>query len=108
MRTLREQIQRKDLHLDLLRRKLALQEDATKAKCMLQSERDEANCRAKKLMKQVDRLQLQLTEVKSQCRDLNAQLAEAADYKVFYIQMYVNNDYSFMNTDADNSVRTGS
>lgn len=82
MRTLREQIQRKDLHLDLLRRKLSLQEDATKAKCMLQNERDEAHCRAKKLMKQMDRLQLQLGEVKSQCRDLNAQLAEAADYKV--------------------------
>lgn len=82
VRTLREQIQRKDLHLDLLRRKLALQEDATKAKCMLQSERDEANCRSKKLMKQVDRMQMQLSEVKAQCRDLNSQLAEAADFKV--------------------------
>lgn len=82
VRNLREQIQRKDLHLDLLRRKLSLQEDNTKTKCLLQNERDEANMRVKKLVKQVDRLQLQLTEAKSQLRDVNSQLAEAADYKV--------------------------
>nr|XP_023011996.1 coiled-coil domain-containing protein 170 isoform X1 [Leptinotarsa decemlineata] len=82
VRTLREQVQRKDLHLDLLRRKLSLQEDNAKTKCLLQNERDEANMRVKKLVKQVDRLQLQLSEAKSQIRDLNSQLAEAADYKI--------------------------
>ncbi|XP_044733617.1 coiled-coil domain-containing protein 170 [Chrysoperla carnea] len=82
VRTLREQVQRKDLHLDLLRRKLSLQEDNLKVKCLLQTERDEANIRAKKLQKQVDRLQLQLTDAKAQIRDLNSQLAEAADYKI--------------------------
>lgn len=84
VRTLREQLQRKDLHLDLLRRKLALQEDNTKAKFLLQGERDEANLRIKKLTKQVDRLHVQLIEAKDQIRDLNTQLAEAADYKVKY------------------------
>ncbi|ERL92853.1 hypothetical protein D910_10160 [Dendroctonus ponderosae] len=82
VRTLREQVQRKDLHLDLLRRKLSLQEDNTKTKCLLQSERDEANARIKKLIKQVDRLQLQLSEAKSQIREMNSQLSEAADYKI--------------------------
>ncbi|XP_060530840.1 coiled-coil domain-containing protein 170 isoform X2 [Cylas formicarius] len=82
VRTLREQIQRKDLHLDLLRRKLSLQEDSAKMKCILQNERDEANARVKKLVKQVDRLQMQLSEYKNQIRDLNSQLAEAADYKI--------------------------
>ncbi|KAK4886864.1 hypothetical protein RN001_003135 [Aquatica leii] len=82
VRTLREQLQRKDLHLDLLRRKLALQEDSTKAKFLLQGERDEANLRIKKLNKQIDRLHLQLSDAKDQIRDLNAQLAEAADYKI--------------------------
>lgn len=82
MRTLREQLQRKDLHLDLLRRKLALAEDNTKAKFLLQGERDEANMRIKKLSKQIDRLHIQLADAKDQIRDLNAQLAEAADYKV--------------------------
>lgn len=82
VRMLREQLQRKDLHLDLLRRKVSLQEDNTKVKCLLQTERDEASLRSKKLSKQVDRLQLQLTEAKAQCRDLNTQIAEAAEYKV--------------------------
>ncbi|KAK5643627.1 hypothetical protein RI129_007472 [Pyrocoelia pectoralis] len=82
VRTLREQLQRKDLHLDLLRRKLALQEDNTKTKFLLQGERDEANCRIKKLNKQIDRLHLQLSDAKDQIRDLNTQLAEAADYKI--------------------------
>lgn len=100
VRTLREQVQRKDLHLDLLRRKLALQEDNSKVKTLLQGERDEAQLRVKKLMKQVDRLQLQLSEAKSQIRDLNAQLAEAADYKVIYKKkklctIYCRADYSF-------------
>ncbi|KAL6437711.1 hypothetical protein ACFW04_004235 [Cataglyphis niger] len=82
VRTLREQLQRRDLHLDLLRRKLSLQEDSVRMKSLLQSERDEANIRAKKLAKQVERLQVQLSEEKSRNRELSAQLAEAADYKI--------------------------
>ncbi|KAB0799166.1 hypothetical protein PPYR_07046 [Photinus pyralis] len=82
VRTLREQLQRKDLHLDLLRRKLSLQEDNTKTKFLLQGERDEANLRIKKLNKQIDRLHLQLSDAKDQIRDLNTQLTVAADYKI--------------------------
>ncbi|XP_018366794.1 PREDICTED: coiled-coil domain-containing protein 170 [Trachymyrmex cornetzi] len=82
VRTLREQLQRRDLHLDLLRRKLSLQEDSVRMKSLLQSERDEANIRARKLGKQVDRLQIQLSDEKSRNRELSAQLTEAADYKI--------------------------
>ncbi|KAK2576999.1 hypothetical protein KPH14_011961 [Odynerus spinipes] len=82
VRTLREQLQRRDLHLDLLRRKLSLQEESVRMKTLLQSERDEANLRARKLTKQVERLQSQLSEEKSKNRELSAQLTEAADYKI--------------------------
>lgn len=82
VRILREQLQRRDLHLDLLRRKLTLQEDSTKMKTILQTERDESLLRNKKLGKQVDKLNLQLSDARAQIRDLNSQLAEAADYKV--------------------------
>ncbi|XP_070168634.1 coiled-coil domain-containing protein 170 isoform X2 [Polyergus mexicanus] len=82
VRTLREQLQRRDLHLDLLRRKLSLQEDSVRMKSLLQSERDEANIRAKKLAKQVERLQIQWSEEKSRNRELSAQLTDAADYKI--------------------------
>lgn len=36
VRVLREQVQRRDLHLELLRRKLALLEDGARGKCMVQ------------------------------------------------------------------------
>ncbi|XP_017760087.1 PREDICTED: coiled-coil domain-containing protein 170 [Eufriesea mexicana] len=82
VRTLREQLQRRDLHLDLLRRKLSLQEENVKTKSFLQSERDDANLRARKLSKQIDRLQVLLSEERSRNRELSAQLTEAADYKI--------------------------
>ncbi|XP_076226582.1 coiled-coil domain-containing protein 170 isoform X6 [Nomia melanderi] len=82
VRTLREQLQRRDLHLDLLRRKLSLQEDSVRMKSLLQTERDEANLRSKKLAKQIDRLQAQLSEEKVRSRELGSQLTEAADYKI--------------------------
>lgn len=36
VRVLREQVQRRDLHLELLRRKLALLEDTARGKCIVQ------------------------------------------------------------------------
>ncbi|KAE8750207.1 hypothetical protein FOCC_FOCC003015 [Frankliniella occidentalis] len=82
VRTLREQLQRRDLHLDLLRRKLALQVDSCRARAVVESERDEISLRAKKLQKKVDCLQLQLAEARTLNRDLKAQLADAADCKI--------------------------
>lgn len=49
---------------------------------MLQAERDEAVARSKKLARQCDKLTVQLTDARAQIRDLNAQLADAAEYKV--------------------------
>jgi hypothetical protein len=44
--------------------------------------------RVKKLLKQVDRLQLQLAEVRTHSRDLKTQLADAADYKVTSLLLF--------------------
>ncbi|KAL4715588.1 hypothetical protein ACJJTC_009214 [Scirpophaga incertulas] len=82
IRILREQLQRKDLHLDLLRRKLSLQEESSRVRTVLQAERDEAVARSKKLARQCDKLTVQLTDARAQLRDLNAQLADAAEYKI--------------------------
>jgi len=82
VRVLREQVQRRDLHLELLRRKLAIIEDGARGKCMLQGERDEAVCRAKKAAKQVDKLSAQLADARSQIAEVKAQLAEAVEYKI--------------------------
>ncbi|CAB3378946.1 Hypothetical predicted protein [Cloeon dipterum] len=82
VRTLREQLQRRDLHLDLLRRKINVQEDNTRIRNLLEGERDEANIRVKKMLKQIDRMQLQLAESRAQVRDLKSQLADATEYKI--------------------------
>lgn len=82
VRVLREQVQRRDLHLELLRRKIALLEDNARGKAILQTERDEALCRARRNNKQNERTSHQLLEVKTQLADVRAQLADATDYKV--------------------------
>lgn len=79
---MREQVQRRDLHLELLRRKIALLEDNARGKAILQTERDEALCRARRNVKQSERTTNQLLEVKTQLADVKAQLADATDYKV--------------------------
>ncbi|KOB67204.1 Coiled-coil domain-containing protein C6orf97, partial [Operophtera brumata] len=60
IKILREQLQRKDLHLDLLRRKLSVQEESCRVRAVLQAERDEALSRSKKLARQCDKLSVQL------------------------------------------------
>ncbi|XP_041981993.1 coiled-coil domain-containing protein 170 [Aricia agestis] len=82
IKILREQLQRKDLHLDLLRRKLSVQEESCRVRAVLQAERDEALGRSRKLSRQCDKLAAQLADARAQIRDLNGQLADAADYKI--------------------------
>lgn len=45
IRTLREQLQRRDLHLDLLRKKINLQEENSRVRSLLEAEKEEANLR---------------------------------------------------------------
>lgn len=82
VRVLREQVQRRDLHLELLRRKIALLEDGSRGKIALQAERDDAVQRARRCTKAAERAQQQLIEVKSQLSEVKGQLSEAADHKI--------------------------
>ncbi|XP_055547276.1 coiled-coil domain-containing protein 170 isoform X1 [Wyeomyia smithii] len=82
VRVLREQVQRRDLHLELLRRKITLLEDNARGKVMLQTERDEAVHRARRNSKNAERTFQQLSEVKHQLAEVKNQLSEASDYKL--------------------------
>lgn len=82
VRVLREQVQRRDLHLELLRRKIALLEDGSRGKIALQAERDDAVQRLRRSTKAAERTQQQLIEVKSQLSEVKGQLSEAADHKI--------------------------
>lgn len=68
--------------MELLKRKLALMEEGARSKCLLQSERDEAFCRAKKGNKIIEKLTAQLSDARSQIAEVKAQLAEAVEYKI--------------------------
>ncbi|GAB0098460.1 coiled-coil domain-containing protein 170 [Sergentomyia squamirostris] len=82
LRVLREQVQRRDLHLELLRRKIALLEEGARTKAMLQTERDEAVHRARRSTKNAEKNFQQLLEVKAQLAEVKSQLSEAADFKI--------------------------
>lgn len=75
-------MQRRDLHLELMRRKIALLEDGSRGKIALQAERDDAVQRGRRVAKTAERAQQQLIEVKAQLSEVKGQLAEAADHKI--------------------------
>nr|XP_027216874.1 uveal autoantigen with coiled-coil domains and ankyrin repeats-like [Penaeus vannamei] len=81
VKSLREAVDRKDLHVDMLRRKLALTEDAARASRHLEEERDELIAKYKRQCRMVERLNSELGETRLQLRDLQAQLADAAEEK---------------------------
>jgi G:T/U-mismatch repair DNA glycosylase len=83
VRTLKEQLEKKDLHLDMLRKKIMVLEESVKMRTTLELERDEALSKARKLIKQVERQDLDLKESRLANKDMRSQLTDAAEYKVF-------------------------
>ncbi|XP_063885641.1 coiled-coil domain-containing protein 170-like [Scylla paramamosain] len=81
VKSLREAVERKDLHVDMLRRKLALTEDAARASRQLEEERDDVIAKYKRQCRLVERLNAETSESRLQLRDMKAQLAQAAEDK---------------------------
>ncbi|XP_064113216.1 coiled-coil domain-containing protein 170-like [Macrobrachium nipponense] len=81
VKSLREAVDRKDLHVDMLRRKLAMTEDAARASRHLEEERDELIAKYKRQCRVVERLNSEIAETRLQLRDLQSQLTDAADEK---------------------------
>ncbi|KAG7163370.1 hypothetical protein Hamer_G004507 [Homarus americanus] len=65
----------------MLRRKLALTEDAARASRHLEEERDDLIAKYKRQCRMVERLNGELSETKLQLRDLKSQLTDAVDEK---------------------------
>ncbi|XP_069960802.1 coiled-coil domain-containing protein 170 [Cherax quadricarinatus] len=65
----------------MLRRKLALTEDAARASRHLQEERDDLIAKYKRQCRMVERLNGEVSDARLQMRDLKAQLTDAADEK---------------------------
>nr|XP_054110498.1 coiled-coil domain-containing protein 170 isoform X3 [Callithrix jacchus] len=76
LKTQKERLESKELHMSLLRQKIAQLEEERQARTALVVERDSANLTIRNLQKKVERMQKEL----STCRDLNTKLkAKLAD-----------------------------
>ncbi len=74
--SLQEQLENKDTHLDILRRKIAQLEESKAGRSELKKEIDEQIALNKKLAIKVERLGAELTSLKNQNIELKAKLLD--------------------------------
>ncbi|XP_047590871.1 coiled-coil domain-containing protein 170 isoform X2 [Lutra lutra] len=82
LRTQRERLESKELHLSLLRQKVAQLEEEKQVRSALAVERDEANLTLRKLQKKVERLQKELSVCQEANTELRAKLADTSELKI--------------------------
>lgn len=81
LKTQKERLESKDLHMNLLRRKIAQLEEEKQVRTALAVERDEANLTVRKLQKKVERLQKELSVCRESNTELKAKLADTSELK---------------------------
>ena len=82
MKTQREKLESKELHMNLLRQKITQLEEEKQLRTALVVERDEANLAVRKLHKMIERLQKQLDLARETNTNLKAKLSETNELKV--------------------------
>ncbi|XP_008693216.1 coiled-coil domain-containing protein 170 isoform X6 [Ursus maritimus] len=81
LRTQQERLESKELHMSLLRQKIAQLEEERQVRSALVVERDEANLTLRKLQKKVERLQKELRVCREANTELKAKLADTSELK---------------------------
>ncbi|XP_014387631.1 PREDICTED: protein-glutamate O-methyltransferase isoform X1 [Myotis brandtii] len=82
LKTQKDRLESKELHLNLLRQKIAQLEEEKRLRTGLAVERDEANVTTRKLQKQVERLQKELSACRESNTELKAKLADTNELKI--------------------------
>nr|CAB3228257.1 coiled-coil domain-containing protein 170 [Phallusia mammillata] len=82
MKLLKEQLQSKELHIELLRKKIAQQDEKEHTRSALAIDRDDAIITVQKLQKKVERLQHALGDERVKVTQLKAQLADTNQLKI--------------------------
>ena len=82
VKTLKEQLKSKHLHMDLLRKKIAQLEEKDNTRSALAIDRDDAIVTVQRLHRKVERLQHALGDERVKVTQLKAQLAETNQLKV--------------------------
>ncbi|KAI4885134.1 hypothetical protein NFI96_020034, partial [Prochilodus magdalenae] len=78
----RERLENKELHMELLRKKVAQLDEEKRSRSALSVERDDATLANRKLLKKVERLQAELSVVRFSSTELKAQLADTNELKI--------------------------
>ncbi|NXI55331.1 CC170 protein, partial [Chloroceryle aenea] len=82
LKTQKEKLESKELHMNLLRQKITHLEEEKQVRTALAVERDEANLAVRKLHKMIERLQKQLHLAREMNTDLKAKLSETNELKI--------------------------
>ncbi|XP_078262045.1 coiled-coil domain-containing protein 170 [Rhinoraja longicauda] len=78
----KEKLESKELHMDLLRKKVTQMDVEKQTQTALAVERDEANFTVRKLQKKVERLEKELQSAHSYSMDLRAKLSDTHELKI--------------------------
>nr|XP_031312419.1 coiled-coil domain-containing protein 170 isoform X3 [Camelus dromedarius] len=82
LKTQKERLESKELHMNLLRQKIAQLEEEKQGRSALAVERDEANLTIRKLQKKVERMQQELSVCRGLNTELKAKLADTNELKI--------------------------
>ncbi|NXX21531.1 CC170 protein, partial [Podargus strigoides] len=82
LKTQKEKLESKELHVNLLRKKITQLEEEKQVRSVLAVERFEANLAVRKLHKMIERLQKQLDLARETNTDLKAKLSETNELKI--------------------------
>ncbi|XP_027490062.1 coiled-coil domain-containing protein 170 isoform X5 [Corapipo altera] len=82
LKTQKEKLESKELHVNLLRQKVTQLEEEKQIRTALAVERDEANLAVRNLHKMIERLQKQLDVAREVNTDLKAKLSETNELKI--------------------------
>ncbi|ESO87729.1 hypothetical protein LOTGIDRAFT_127327, partial [Lottia gigantea] len=81
VKTLRDQLESKDLHIDLLRKKMTSLEERLHGRSELERDRDAESIRIKKLEKVISKYKLQIQDSRHEINNLKAQLLGSAELR---------------------------
>ena len=82
IRTLKEQVDSRDTHLDLLRKKVVTLEERLTGKDEAEREKNEEFVKNRKLLKLIEKYKNELVVVQHENQELRARLSENADVRV--------------------------
>uniref|UniRef100_A0A8D0GFI7 Coiled-coil domain containing 170 n=1 Tax=Sphenodon punctatus TaxID=8508 RepID=A0A8D0GFI7_SPHPU len=82
LKTQKEKLDSKELHMNLLRQKISQLEEEKQVRTALAVERDEANLTVRKLQKKVERLEKELNLARESNTGLKTKLADANEFKI--------------------------